>query len=290
MKIVMFDEYRLGILDGDAVVDVSMAVNSQFRGTAYAMNEFIREFEKIGPTLESLIGGGDRYPVATVKLGAPIPSPWHLFAAPLNYPAHIDEMAGSKIVGSAFQQRSARELGFFLKPMGSICGPQDAIRLPDLPGRTFHHEIELGAVIGRRAAGLSDGQGAGVVFGYTCLVDVTLRATEEHSEERVMRKSFETFTPIGPAIVTSDEIPDPASLRLQLWVNEELRQDASAADMVVQVDELIERASNVLPLQPGDVYATGTPSGVGPIKVGDEVRAKIDGVGEMTLPVVRRKW
>ena len=105
-----------------------------------------------------------------------------------------------------------------------------------------------------------------------------------------MRKSFETFTPIGPWIVTADEVPDPDSLGIRLWVNGELRQDGSTAQMIVGVDELIASASPVVTLHPGDVYATGTPAGVGPIGPGDQVRICVDKVGEFTIPVPQRDW
>src|SRR5690606_4752397 len=124
------------------------------------------------------------------------------------------------------------------------------------------------------------------VFGYACLIDLTMRIEPDvAAEERSMRKSFETFTPLGPFLVTADEVANPQALENRLWVNGELRQQANTRDMIVGIAELIELVSSVLPLSTGDVIATGTPEGVGPLRPGDSVRIAIEGVGDMTLPV-----
>jgi 2-keto-4-pentenoate hydratase/2-oxohepta-3-ene-1,7-dioic acid hydratase in catechol pathway len=117
-----------------------------------------------------------------------------------------------------------------------------------------------------------------------------MRTEGERQEERTMRKSFETFTPIGPCIVTADEVEAPDDLELRLWVNDELRQAANTSNLIVGIDDLIASASRVLTLRPGDIYATGTPDGVGPIVAGDTVRASIESVGELAMPVRQRGW
>lgn len=124
------------------------------------------------------------------------------------------------------------------------------------------------------------------VFGYSCLIDGTMRIEPgSGEEERTMRKSFASFTPLGPYLVTADEVPEPHGLRNRLSVNGETRQDANTVDMIVGIAELIELISSVLPLSPGDVIATGTPEGVGPLNVGDEVTIEIERVGQMSLGV-----
>ena len=128
-----------------------------------------------------------------------------------------------------------------------------------------------------------------VVVGFMPLLDITLRTAGENQEERAMRKSFDTFTPIGPALVTADEVDLAAGLDLRLWVNGELRQRANTRDLIVGVDELIAQASHVVTLYPGDIYATGTPAGVGPIVVGDTIRATVEGVGELVKRVTQRR-
>jgi 2-keto-4-pentenoate hydratase/2-oxohepta-3-ene-1,7-dioic acid hydratase in catechol pathway len=216
-----------------------------------------------------------------------VPRPTHVFAAPINYLAHQEEMRGPL---SGNLSGTAVELGFFLKATGSLSGPNDPIELPARPGRRFDHEGELAFVIGREARAVPRERALDYVFGYTILVDCTMRMNETHHEERVLRKSFASFAPLGPWVVTADEIPDPSVLQIKLWVNGIQRQDASLRDLVLDVPGLIEQASAVLPLQPGDVYTTGSPAGVGEIHPGDEVVVEIAQIGRLTLPVRARAW
>ncbi|SDG98496.1 2-keto-4-pentenoate hydratase/2-oxohepta-3-ene-1,7-dioic acid hydratase (catechol pathway) [Sinosporangium album] len=291
MRIALFDQYRIGIVDGAAVRDVTDVVDSRWHGTPYVINELIEHFDELQAPLRAALASAEELPLADVTLLPPVPRPGQLLAAPANYHAHVTEMSTSQYRPTNAQAlQSPREVGFFVKSSGSISGPSDAIELPPMPGRAFHHEVELGIVIGKPARGVPAERVADHIFGYVILLDLTLRTEGERQEERTMRKSFETFTPIGPFIVTADEVPDPGDLDLKLWVNGELRQQANTRDLIVGIGELIEQASNVVTLRPGDIYATGTPEGVGPIEVGDVVRAEIDGLGELSLPVVKRGW
>jgi 2-keto-4-pentenoate hydratase/2-oxohepta-3-ene-1,7-dioic acid hydratase in catechol pathway len=291
MKIARFDEGRVGAVVDDGIRDLTPLIDERWRDTPFAINDLIARWEQLeGPAVELARKGPERN-LREVRLLTPIPRPEHLFAAPLNYRPHVAEMVDSRHAPVALRaEHSAAGLGFFLKPSGSICGPADPILLPPLPGRSFHHEIELGVVIGAGARGLRPQTARSHIFGYVCLLDITLRTEGDLQEERVMRKSFQSFTPIGPYIVTADEIPDPDRLELHLEVNGQPRQHANTADLIVAVDELVARASNVLPLSPGDIYATGTPDGVGPIQPGDTVTAGVEAVGEMTIAVERRDW
>jgi 2-keto-4-pentenoate hydratase/2-oxohepta-3-ene-1,7-dioic acid hydratase in catechol pathway len=153
--------------------------------------------------------------------------------------------------------------------------------LPDLPGREIHHECELGIVIGKQGKNISRAAAWDHIFGYACLVDMVVRG----SEERVMRKSYDTFCPFGPWITTADEVPDATQLQARLWINDELRQNANTRDLIVDIPGMIELASKVATLYPGDIIATGTPEGVGPVQRGDRLRIAIEHVGEMTLDV-----
>jgi 2-keto-4-pentenoate hydratase/2-oxohepta-3-ene-1,7-dioic acid hydratase in catechol pathway len=290
-RVVRYAEGAIGVLRGDTVHDISGLVDERWRGTPYAMTELIRNWNRVADRANEIAGGDGGVGAARAGLLAPLPSPPHIFAAPLNYRDHVDEMVGSRHAPTALKAgQSPAELGFFLKAPGSICGPGDAIELPPLPGRAFHHEIELGAVIGKPAQGVAAQDALGHVFGYLCVLDITMRTDGGYQEERVLRKSFQTFTPLGACIVTADEIDDVASLGLRLWVGDELRQNANTRDLIVGVDRLISDASNVLTLSPGDLYMTGTPDGVGPIVAGDRIRAEIDQVGSMELDVVQRTW
>ncbi|MFE5852623.1 fumarylacetoacetate hydrolase family protein [Streptomyces sp. NPDC056500] len=291
MRIALFDQYRIGIVDGASVRDVTDVVDSRWHGTPYVINQLIEHFDELKEPLRTALAGAPERSLAEVTLLPPIPRPGQVLAAPANYHAHVAEMTDSQYRPTNQQAlRSPSDVGFFVKSSASISGPANAIELPPMPGRAFHHEVELGIVIGKPARGVPAEQVTDHIFGYLVLLDLTLRTEGEQQEERTMRKSFETFTPIGPFIVTADEVTDPGNLGLRLWVNDELRQQANTRDLIVGIDDLIEQASSVVTLWPGDIYATGTPEGVGPIEAGDVVRAEIDGLGELSLPVVKRNW
>jgi 2-keto-4-pentenoate hydratase/2-oxohepta-3-ene-1,7-dioic acid hydratase in catechol pathway len=142
-------------------------------------------------------------------------------------------------------------------------------------------------VIGKHGRNIPREHAMEYVFGYSCLMDITMRIEPgTGEEERSMRKSFASFTPMGPYLVTADEVSTPGRLRNRLSVNGEIRQDANTSELIVGIEELIELVSSVLPVRPGDVIATGTPAGVGPLVAGDKVTISIEQVGEFTLPVI----
>jgi 2-keto-4-pentenoate hydratase/2-oxohepta-3-ene-1,7-dioic acid hydratase in catechol pathway len=291
MRIVVFEEYQVGIEQAGMVREISSLIPIPWRGTPWAMNWVVEHWQEITAALARPSEGDELRPLAGLRLRPPVPVPRELLAAPENYAAHIEEMAAREASARAPNAgRSPREVGFFLKAPGSIVGPSDAIELPPWPGRRFDHEGELAFVIGRQARAVEPEEALDYIFGYTCLLDITLRTTPEHREERPMRKSFATFTPVGPVLVTADEIRDPGDLGIRVWVNGELRQDSTTADMLVGVPELLAMASRVLPLAPGDLFTTGSPSGVGPIVPGDVVTVEIDRIGRMSLPVRTRAW
>lgn len=291
MRIALFNNYRIGVINGTTIRDVTHVVDERWHGTPYVIHELIARWDELKASVEAYASTAEAHSLDEVQLRPPVPRPGQLLAAPANYHAHVAEMTTSRFAPTNPQAlQSPREVGFFVKASGSISGPADPIELPPMPGRAFHHEVEVGVIIGKPARGVSRQQARDHIFGYLCLLDITLRTEGKQQEERTMRKSFDTFTPIGPFIVTADEISDHANLGLKLWVNDELRQEANTRDLIVGIDELIEQASHVVTLQPGDIYATGTPEGVGAIEVGDVVRAEVEGMGELVLPVVERKW
>ena len=284
MKLAVFDDYRIGVVEGEAVFDVSAALPEALRAWPPGlMNWLIANWEQVLPKVRSCRETAKPQPISAVKLLAPNPSPPHVFAAPANYQKHIGEL-GDRVVTK--KGRSAREQGFFLKAPGSLVGAGGDIRLPRGSERRFDHETELAVIVGRHGRDVPRSEAMEYVFGYSCLIDATMRIEPGVAEEeRSMRKSFATFTPLGPYLVTADEVSDPQALQNRLWVNGELRQDANTKDMIVGIAELIELISSVLPISPGDVIATGTPEGVGPFVAGDTVRIAIQDIGEMTLPV-----
>src|SRR5690606_3513244 len=211
-------------------------------------------------------------PLREVDLLTPVPWPNKIVAFPVNYHDHGREMrAGYR----------ADHQGFFLQPPSALSGPNDAVELPAVPGREVHHGAELAIVIGRGGGGITRENWTEHVFGYACLLDMVVRGREE----RVIRKAYDTFCPVGPWVTTADEVGDPTALTMRLWVGDELRQEANTADLVLDIPGMIEMASAVMTLHPGDIIATGTPAGVGPVRDGDVIHIHIDRVGEMSVPV-----
>ncbi len=275
MRLVRFDGYRIGIVKGAAVIDVSdIAGASANEWPPVAMNRLIANFDTMRAALDEAAASRAGVPLSGVSLLTPVPAASKVIAYPVNYHDHGAEM------GSTYR---ANNQGFFLKPTSSLSGASEPIVLPQLPGRRIDHECELAIVIGKRCRDLPRERWHEVVFGYSLLIDVVVRG----KEERVARKGFDTFCPVGPWIVTADELGDPSALRGRLWVNDELRQDANTRDLVVDIPGMVEMAAAVMTLEPGDIIAAGTPAGVGPIQAGDKVRIEFDRIGEMTLDVVQ---
>ena len=272
MHLFRFDGGRIGITADGASHDITDALGIDLaQWPPVQMVALIADFER-------RTRGITRHPrtrpidMAGVRLEVPIEWPNKLIAFPVNYVDHGKEMKSTTRADLA---------GFFLKANSSLSGPNDPVVLPELPGREIHHECELGIVIGKRGKNIARANALEHIFGYACLIDVVVRG----SEERVMRKSYDTFCPFGPWITTADEVPDPGHIQARLWVNGELRQDANTSDLILDIPGMIETSSKVATLFPGDIIATGTPAGVGPIRRGDRMRIAIERVGEMTLLV-----
>lgn len=284
MKLAVYDDNRVALVEGDQLYDVSDAVPGIAQGwPPVFMSRLIADWDNLAPRLIERRRAARPIARSAVRLRAPIPFPGHVIAAPANYRKHVGELGDRGVTKAG---HSANEIGFFLKTSASVVGADSPIVLPHGSKRRFDHESELAVIIGRRAKNVPRDRALECVFGYSCLMDLTMRLEPGMPpEERPTRKSFDTFTPLGPWLVTADEIPDPQSLSNRLWVNGELRQDANTRDMTVSVAALIELVSSVMTLNPGDVIASGTPEGVGPIRPGDSLRIAIERVGEMTMQV-----
>ncbi|MDR5777326.1 MULTISPECIES: fumarylacetoacetate hydrolase family protein [unclassified Caballeronia] len=286
MKLASFNDFRIGVVSDENIIDVTWRLPSALDTVPeHRMRWLIAHWnDEIRGDIEHTVRRSAGCPIVEVKLLAPVPDPAHVFAAPTNYQKHIGELQERAVTKKG---RSARDQGFFLKAPGSVIGAGQVITLPKGSGRRFDHESELAVIIGKHGRNISRKDALQFVFGYSCLMDLTMRIEPgTGEEERSMRKSFASFTPVGPWIVTADEVGDTGGLTNRLYVNDELRQDANTRDLIVGIAELVELVSSVLPVQPGDIIATGTPEGVGPITAGDRVKIAIERVGEMTLPVV----
>jgi len=278
MKIASFDGNRIGLIVGDDIVEIVPAASGAAAWPPTGMVRFISDFEERREEIERLLASGPRLPLASVRLETPVPWPNKVVAFPANYHEHIAEMKDGLI--STFKNGGQ---GFFLKASSSLSGPSDPIELPAVDGREIHHECEMAIIIGKGGRDIPVERALDHVFGYACLVDMVIRG----KEERVMRKSFDSFCPVGPWITTADEIADPANIALELRINGEVRQSANTANLIVDIPNMIAMASSVMTLYPGDIIATGTPAGVGPVEEGDVLDIQIEKVGAMRLPVVR---
>lgn len=221
--------------------------------------------------IEALVAGAPMVDSTSVVLLPVVPDPSKIVAAPVNYRNHQLEMNEDSHIDA---------LGVFLKAPSSVLGDGGVVRLPYVD-RRFDQEGEFAAVIGRRARDVPEERALDYVFGYTCLLDMTMRG----GEDRSVRKSFDTFTPIGPTVVDRHDLPPIAELELRLRVNGALRQRADLGDLIWSVGRLISYVSSVMTLNPGDIVTTGTPEGVGAVQHGDRIDVQVTGLDLLTVSV-----
>jgi 2-keto-4-pentenoate hydratase/2-oxohepta-3-ene-1,7-dioic acid hydratase in catechol pathway len=285
MKICRFDDDRLGVVIGDKVHDVT-AAQSEIRAAApYAMqgDAVIAALPSWRARLEKMAASVPGKPLAEVKLLAPVARPSKLLGAPTNYRKHIEEMssgANAANSGGRFPM-DIETAGIFLKSNSSLVGPSEGIPLR-FPERRSDHEVELVAIIGKKGSDIPRARAHEYIAGYCLGLDMTVRGKEDRS----FRKSVDGYSVLGPWIVTADEIADPDNMPLSLRVNDEIRQQSNTSYLIFDIARLIEFASQFYTLYPGDVYYTGTPEGVGPVKPGDRIRANaIPALGELHVAV-----
>jgi 2-keto-4-pentenoate hydratase/2-oxohepta-3-ene-1,7-dioic acid hydratase in catechol pathway len=271
MNIVSFSDRhgleRVGVEVGDDIFDVT----SFLPGTGLSPIRRLLALEDPATLLVRAEQDGARYPTSDVVIGPAVPDPSKIVAAPVNYRAHQAEMSQDAHIGA---------LGVFLKAPSSVIGHGATVRLPYVD-RRFDQEGELAVVIGKTARHVSAGRAMDYVFGYTCLLDMTMRG----GEDRSTRKSFDTFTPVGPRIVTREAMPPVESLELRTRVNGTVRQRSDITDLIWDFPQLIAYASSVMTLNPGDIVTSGTPQGVGQVFDGDEVSVEVTGVGTLVVDV-----
>lgn len=219
----------------------------------------------------------DEYPLADVRLLAPVIPRSKVVAIGKNYAAHAAEMGG--VVPD--------EPLIFIKPNTSVIGPGDPVFYPR-QSNEVHYEGELAVVIGRICRDVPKEKASDVIWGYTVGNDVTARDLQRKDVQFTRGKGFDSFCPLGPWIETELTLEQVGSLKVQTWLNGELKQDGSTAQMMFDVPRIVEFVSSVMTLLPGDVILTGTPEGVGPMDPGDEVEVFVEAIGSLTNKVVKR--
>lgn len=282
MRICRFNHDKLGLVQGDEILDISAALEvlPTHRWPVPQSDPLVAALPHVMQVARDLAPTARRLPLAAVTLNSPVSYASKLPAAPVNYLKHMAEAQGDPATFHAHHLKRIEEVGLFLKASSSLVGPGDGVALRHLDRRN-DHELELAVVIGKTADRVPVASALDYVAGYAIGLDMTVRGPEERS----LRKSIDTYSVLGPWLTTADEVPDPASLDIELHVNGELRQRANTRDLVIGIPELISWASSYYTLLPGDVLFTGTPDGVGPVVPGDVIRARIDHVGQMDVRV-----
>ena len=282
MRFCRFNDDRVGVVQGESVVDVTAALEAlpDYRWPLPHGDQFMAHFETLRPRMEALAESLVPVPLDSVRLLSPIANPGKIVAAPVNYTLHLDEARDDNAINFGTHVKTIDEVGVFLKATSSLIGPSQEV-VADWADRRIDHEVELAAVIGKPAFRVSEADALDYVAGYTIGLDMTIRGPEERS----YRKSLDTFTVLGPWVVTRDEIADPNALALTLDVDGEPRQDANTADLIFNVQKLIAYASKAYTLYPGDIIMTGTPEGVGPVLPGNTIHASIESIGKMSVKV-----
>jgi 2-keto-4-pentenoate hydratase/2-oxohepta-3-ene-1,7-dioic acid hydratase in catechol pathway len=280
MRLCRFSDSRLGLVNGSTIRDVTGALDvlPSYRHPLPSHDVVIANLEKVTARIQSLAAPAELVPVERVTLLSPVANPGKVVGAPVNYQKHLEEVRGNAQLHHDKQIAPIHTAGLFLKATSSLVGPGEGIALRKLDRRN-DHEVELAVVIGREANNVSRERALEHVAGYAIGLDITIRGPEE----RCLRKSPDSYTVLGPWLVTADEIPEPNNLDLSITVNGEVRQRSNTRNMILGVRDLIEYASSFYTLYPGDIIVTGTPEGVSPIVPGDRIDATIERIGSMTV-------
>jgi 2-keto-4-pentenoate hydratase/2-oxohepta-3-ene-1,7-dioic acid hydratase in catechol pathway len=290
MRLVTFEDgrgQRLGVLQGEEIVDVTASGGGLPKTIVeYCGNDRLKDLAKA-------VDGAPRLGLGDVRLLAPVPRPAkNIFCVGKNYHEHAKEFHDSGFDASAGATASPDLPIIFTKARTTVVGPGEPIPGSSDPTQSVDYEGELTVVIGKGGRGIKKADAYRHVFGYTILNDVTARTLQHAHKQWFLGKNLDGFGPMGPCVVTADEVPDVTKLRLETRVNGEVRQSADVSDLIFDIPTLIETISQLMTLEPGDLIATGTPVGVGIgfkppkyLKAGDTVSVTIEPIGTLTNPV-----
>lgn len=281
MKLAFYDDFKLGVLRSDELVDVSDVAKAIGQHPGDRMNGLIADFASYRPAVEAAARSGKAIPLASVRLRPPLLKPTNIVCMAANY---MED--GTR--------KEPAPINAFLKPANTIIGHGDTMILPDVPATVFEGEAEIALVIGRRAQNVSEQAAMSHVFGYMNFIDGSARGLPPSGNTFYQMKARATFTPIGPFLVTADEIADPLNLQVKLWVNGGLKQKYNTSDMAHKIPHCLSWASSVHPLEVGDVIALGTNHrGLSAFHDGDTVELETEGLGRLSISVkddLGRTW
>ncbi len=282
MKLAFFDDFKLGVIKDDSVVDVTDAVSGiNHTSPQDLISRVIENFANLNGALQQAADSGSGIPLDSVRLRPPLPKPGNVVAMAVNYMEDGTRDAPAPI-------------NAFHKSPNAVIGPGDTMILPDVPATIFEGEAEMALVIGKRASFVRQEDASDYVFGYTNFIDGSARGLPPEGNTFYQMKARNTFAPLGPWIVTADEIDDPQELSVKLSVNGELKQNFNTNDMAHKIPRIIEWVSSVHDLEPGDVIATGTNHrGLSAFQDGDSIDLTIEGLGTLSFNVkddLKRTW
>ncbi|CAN7799800.1 fumarylacetoacetate hydrolase family protein [Paraburkholderia hospita] len=280
MRISRFNYDRIGIVKDADVYDITDLFDLKLQWPVPTGDTVIAQLGQVLGRVGDALRDRQPQPLSSVRLESPVANPGKIIGAPVNYHAHIDEANNDPEINKGKTFTTLEAYGLFLKANSSLIGPSDEIQSAFAERRT-DHEVELAVVIGRTARHVTVEQALDYVAGYTIGLDMSVRGAEVPS----YRKSPDTYSVLGPWLVTPEDIPDPDSLNLSLHVNDELRQEANTRLLILNVRRVIAYASALYTLHPGDVIMTGTPAGVGPVLPGDTLRAYVEKIGTLTVRI-----
>lgn len=282
MKLCYFNDYRLGVIKGDAVVDVTDAVKDiPHLDSRDLIIGLIARWDSHKARVEKAANEGTGMPLSKVRLRPPVPKPGNIVCMAVNY------MEDGTL-------KEKPQINAFHKAASAVIGDGDTMVLPDVPASIFEGEAELALIIGKPATRVSQADAMKHIFGYTCFIDGSARGLPPPGNVFFQMKSRDTFAPIGPCIVTADEIADPQNLGITLTNNGQVMQKFNTNDMAHQIPRCIEWASSIHTLNPGDILATGTNHrGLHSFMDGDKVELTIEKVGTLRFNVkddLKRTW
>jgi 2-keto-4-pentenoate hydratase/2-oxohepta-3-ene-1,7-dioic acid hydratase in catechol pathway len=287
MKLCRFNENRLGVVreahaQDARILDVTAALDV-LPASTYPLPRhdlLIASLDVVRQRVGELMPKAKSIPLSEVRLNSPVANPGKIIAAPVNYLKHLHEAREQAEIHHQVRIDEIQRIGLFLKATSSLVGPSEGVTIRH-PARRNDHEAELVVVIGKRAQNVRRENAFDFVAGYCGGLDMTARGPEERS----LRKSIDSYSVVGPWLVTVDELTNPNAVDFRLSVNGEVRQRANSRDLIIDVPGLIEFASSFYALEPGDLLFTGTPEGVGPVMPGDHIVAEFDGIGRMDVRV-----
>src|SRR6266536_4965062 len=267
VKLLFFDDFKLGVLKGDAVFDVSSLGESvPHTGPHDLISGLIAGFGGYRARLEEAATKSGGVPLSRVRIRPPLPRPANIVCMAVNYMEDGTRTEPAPI-------------NAFLKSPGAVLGPGDTMVLPDVPATIFEGEAEVALVMGKHAAGVSADRAMDYIFGYVNFIDGSARGLPPMQNSFYQMKSRDTFAPIGPYIVTADEIPNPQKLAIKLWNNGTLYQSFNTDDMAHKIPRCVEWATSIHAMDAGDILATGTNHrGLNPFMDGDTIELETEGL------------